>query len=38
MKDTVKAVRYFENALRNAPDEMLLAEVRRRGLKLQSGA
>jgi hypothetical protein len=37
IKDTVKAVRYFENALRNAPDEMLLAEVRRRGLKLQSG-
>jgi len=34
IKDAVKAIRYFENALRNAPDEMLLAEVRRRGLKL----
>jgi len=33
-KEIVQAVRYVENALRNAPDEMLLDEVRRRGLKL----
>jgi hypothetical protein len=30
-KDAVKTFQYFENALRSAPDEMLLAEVRRRG-------
>jgi len=38
VKDAVKAFWHFENALRNAPDEMLLAEVRRRGLKLQSSS
>jgi hypothetical protein len=36
VKDAVKVIRYFENALRNAPDDLLLAEVRRRGLKHQS--
>jgi type IV secretory pathway ATPase VirB11/archaellum biosynthesis ATPase len=35
VKEIAEAFRYFENALRNAPDEMLLDEVRRRGLKLE---
>jgi hypothetical protein len=33
VKEVAKAMRYFENALRNVPDEMLLAEVRRRALR-----
>ena len=34
-KQIARAVRYIENALIDAPDEMLLDEVRRRGLKLE---
>jgi hypothetical protein len=35
-KQIARSVRYVENALMNAPDEMLLDEVRRRGLKIES--